>query len=71
MERLPVASSNVASVGYDDDTSTLEVEFADGSIYRYFAVPRFRFAAIVGGSVSVGGYLNAEIKARYRYNRIA
>lgn len=71
MDRIPVTSSNVASVGYDDGTSTLEVEFTSGSVYRYFAVPRLHFVALTGGGVSVGTYLNAEIKTRYRYERVS
>ena len=39
MERYSVASSNVASVGYDATTETLEVEFLNGSMYQYYNVP--------------------------------
>ncbi len=36
MEREPSAgSSNIASVGYDDATGIMEVEFKGGSIYHY------------------------------------
>ena len=37
--RDPVASSNIASAGYDAMTRTLEVEFSNGGIYRYGDVP--------------------------------
>ena len=33
MERIPVESSNLASVGYDSDSLTLEIEFNSGGIY--------------------------------------
>ena len=39
MNRSPVSSINVASVGYDGSTLTLEVEFLSGSVYQYFDVP--------------------------------
>ena len=39
MERIPVSSSNIASLGYDAATQTLQVEFLSGSIYQYFDVP--------------------------------
>jgi KTSC domain len=71
MDRLPVNSSNVASVGYEEEASILEVEFLSGSIYRYFGVPSRHFVALTGGQVSVGQYLNTEIKPRYRYERVA
>jgi hypothetical protein len=39
MERKPVDSAALASVGYDPDTGELEVEFRAGRIYRYSDVP--------------------------------
>lgn len=39
MNRTSVTSSNIASIGYDPSSLTLEVEFTDGSIYQYFDVP--------------------------------
>ena len=36
MQRQPVTSSNVRSIGYAD--GTLEVEFLDGSVYQYMGV---------------------------------
>jgi hypothetical protein len=36
---MPVSSSNLASVGYDPNTQTLEVEFLHGGIYQYSDVP--------------------------------
>ena len=35
MQRTPVDSTNLASVGYDADTKMLEVEFHGGSAYQY------------------------------------
>ena len=35
IERHPVASENIAGVGYDQQTRTLEVMFTNGSVYRY------------------------------------
>jgi len=70
MDRVPVSSSNVAAVGYDDNSSTLEVEFKSGSVYQYFGVPGQHFRALAGGSVSVGRYLNTEIKPHYRCEQV-
>jgi len=39
LERKPVRSSKVKSIGYDEDTCILEVEFNNSSIYRYHGVP--------------------------------
>jgi hypothetical protein len=69
MEREPVNSSNVASVGYDPQTMTLEVEFLDGAVYQYCDVPEDEYTGLLSAD-SVGGYLNNNIKGRYRYARI-
>ena len=38
MQRTTVSSSNLASVGYDATTETLEIEFQNGAVYQYFSV---------------------------------
>jgi hypothetical protein len=68
MDREPVTSSNVASVGYDDATETLEVEFKNGAIYQYYNVPRAVYDAMLQAT-SVGQFLNATIKPSYPYSR--
>jgi DNA helicase HerA-like ATPase len=69
MERNPVTSSNVESVGYDAETMTLEVEFQDGAVYQYFDVPENVHNEFVGAD-SIGSYLAREIKGKYRYVRL-
>jgi hypothetical protein len=69
MDRTPVTSSNVASVGYDPDTMTLEVEFNEGWVYQYFDVPDAEYRNLVSAK-SVGTYLNQNIKGRYRFTRL-
>lgn len=71
MDRVLVRSSNVAAVGYDEGRSILEVEFRSGGVYRYYGVPVGHFKILIGGSVSVGRYLNSEIKPRYQCEQIA
>lgn len=68
MERVSVSSSNVESVGYDNDAQTLEVEFKNGSVYQYFDVPERIFEGLTQAD-SVGGYLAENIKGVYRYSR--
>lgn len=38
MERLPVESKAIRSMGYDAETRTLEVEFSSGRVYAYDGV---------------------------------
>jgi KTSC domain len=68
MERVSVVSSNVASVGYDPERRILEVEFGNNTGYWYRGVPFWRAYELVNAS-SVGGYLAANIKDRYPYER--
>jgi hypothetical protein len=39
MERTPVTSTDILSVGYDPDQELLEVEFIRGAVYQYSGVP--------------------------------
>lgn len=69
MERIPVTSSNVRSVGYDAQSEVLEIEFHDNSIYHYSGVPRPEYDGLMSAS-SKGKYFSAQIKGRYPYTRI-
>ncbi|RYF94548.1 MAG: KTSC domain-containing protein [Caulobacteraceae bacterium] len=69
MRRQPVASSNIAEIGYDEGERTLEVLFLNGSIYQYFEVPVQIFTELMQAT-SVGQYLNANIKGQFRYARV-
>ena len=40
MQRVSVESATIRSVGYDQKTSTLEIEFSNGNINQYFDVPK-------------------------------
>ena len=70
MIRQPVKSSNIASIGHDSDTNTLEVAFLNGSVYQYSNVPTNIFNALMAAS-SHGTYLNANIKGTYNYQKIS
>jgi hypothetical protein len=69
MERAPVRSSNVYSVGYDPARRILEVEFQDGSVYQYYGVPRDVYLDLVNAP-SVGSFLARFIKDEYNYEQI-
>ena len=69
MERVPVQSSNVVSVGYDADDGILEVEFSGGSVYEYYRVPRQVFDGLFASS-SPGHFVATKVKDVYQYRRI-
>jgi len=70
VNRIPVVlSSNVASVGYDPKTQTLEVEFHNGTVYQYFDVPQSVYDAFMSAE-SKGGFLKSSIKGVYRFAKL-
>ena len=64
MERIAVSSSNISSVGYDANSSTLEIEFHSGGVYQYEGVPQSEYDVFIAAD-SKGKYFNANIKDRY------
>ncbi len=69
MQRKPVSSSNVASIGYDVASQTLEVEFNNGRVYQYLDVPQSMHEAFMQAS-SKGGFLNEHIKGSFDFVRM-
>jgi hypothetical protein len=69
MQRRPVNSSNLASVGFDSESETLEVEFNDGSVYQYFGVPVDVYRGLMSAG-SHGSYFHQHIRNVYQYTRI-
>ncbi len=70
MERLPVQSRNLASVGYDPDTLTLEIEFHNSGVYQYFGVPQEIYEGLMNAG-SKGSYFHQSIKkVGYSYSKI-
>jgi KTSC domain len=69
MFRAPVSSSVVASIGYNEGTKTLEIEFVSGSVYRYFGVGLDVFEDFRDAS-SKGAFFNEHIKDEYPCERI-
>ena len=69
MEREYVASSNLRSIGYDDSSSTLEVEFNSGAIWQYFDFPESKWFEFKQTD-SFGRYFNREIRGQYPESRI-
>lgn len=70
MLRKNVSSSNIKSIGYDESTSTLEVEFLNGNIYQYSNIPESLYINLMNAG-SHGEYLDAYIKkGGYRYTKV-
>ncbi len=70
MNRVSVPSSNIRSIGYDKESTTLEVEFTSGDVYQYFNVPEHLYQQFLHAS-SPGQFLNDNIRYNYRYQKIS
>ena len=66
---VPVKSTNLAAVGYDDETGELVVEFQNGGTYAYEGVGRQQYEDMLASS-SPGSYLHRWIKGTYRHRRV-
>lgn len=69
MDRQPVSSSNLASVGYNSAAESLEIEFKNGLVYEYYNVPQFIYDQLMQAP-SHGIYFNANIKNSYACSRL-
>jgi hypothetical protein len=70
MQRTPVESSNLASVGYDASSATLEIEFRKSGLYQYFGVSADTYEALMNAG-SKGTYFDQHIKkGGYSYSRV-
>jgi hypothetical protein len=69
MRRQRLNSTSVRSVGYDEFSQDLEVEFSSGKIYRYHDVPYGMYASLMRAS-SKGRFLNWRIKSVFPYTEV-
>lgn len=69
MNRTPVRSSTLRSVGYNIDQRTLEIEFKNYWIYEYYNVPIEVHDGLMNAA-SHGKYFNENIKESYEFKRI-
>jgi hypothetical protein len=64
-----VNSTLLASVSFDVGESILQLEFCDGTRYRYFAVPAAIHNDLLAAD-SKGSYFNRKIRNYFRYTRL-
>ena len=70
MNRTPVKSSNVKSIGYDPDKKILEVEFANGDVYRYLKVPENVHYSLMT-SPSIGAAMHTLIRGKFKFEKVS
>jgi hypothetical protein len=70
MERVAVQSRDLAIVGYDAQSSTLEITFRRGGVYRYFKVPTEIHQGLMAAD-SIGTFFNQNIKDKYSTAKVS
>jgi hypothetical protein len=69
MDRKRVSSSNIRSIGYDEKTRVLEIEFTSGSVYQYTKVQPEVHRRMMSAS-SIGSFFKDNIEEDYSCKRI-
>ena len=69
IQRDPVQSSALATIGYSKRLHALEIEFRDGLTYRYLGVSQETYRAFIEAN-SKARYYNQHIRGRYRCLRV-
>lgn len=70
VDMVPVASSNLAAVGYDPLTGELHILFQNGRLYAYRGVPPSVYDGLLNAA-SKGRYFLAHVRPRFLGLRIA
>lgn len=70
MQREPVESEALVSVGYDADMRVLEIEFTGGTVYRYFDVPASAYADLMTAA-SLGEHFAHHVRDAFDYEQVS
>lgn len=69
MDRIPLESEALSSVGYDPARRVLEVEFTSGRVYQYFGVPQHEVERLLRAE-SRGAYFSERVRDRYEFEQV-
>lgn len=69
IKRVPIESSALATVGYSKKLRALEIEFRNGSVYRYLDVPLDVYEALLKAQ-SKARYYDENIRRKYRSQHV-
>lgn len=69
MERYSIESSMIKSIGYDSNSSTLEIEFKSGEVWQYFDFLESLWHDF-DSTDSKGKFFHREIKNQHKESRV-
>lgn len=68
-DRNPVVSNSIKSVGYREESQTLEVEFRNGRRYRYADVSKQHYFKFLNAD-SPGDFFHKNVKGQFKHQEI-
>lgn len=69
MSAHTLLSTTLAAVAFDPSRHCLQVQFRDGSCYKYTAVPSAVFQALLTAE-SKGGFFNRVLRGKFPFVRL-
>jgi hypothetical protein len=69
VERQPVKSVILRSVGYDAGTKILEIEFQNGLVYQFLEVPP-KVCKDLMSSGAIGKYFSEKIRPKFQTKQV-
>jgi hypothetical protein len=69
LERQSVKSHILRSVGYDDSTKILEIEFTSGLVNQYSGVPPKVFTDLMHSN-EIGKYYSEKVRPRFQTKQV-
>jgi hypothetical protein len=69
VNRIEVESSSIRSIGYDKSDQILEVEFLNGTVYRYSSVPESVYLDLMKAE-SHGRYFNQKVQKNFAFEKV-
>lgn len=69
LERQSVKSVILSSVGYDESTKVLEIEFHSGLVYQYSGVPLKIYKDLMRSS-EIGKYFSDKVRTQFRTKQV-
>ena len=69
MHRIPIPSTDIIQVGYQEDSEILEIKFSQAGVYQFFNVPTTVYDEFMSAA-SKESYYRAKIGERFPCSRI-
>ena len=69
IQRVPVDSGKLNSIGYDPNSRILEIQYDNGDVYQYYQVPQAAYSSMMHAEFAFG-YFNYNIKYKFKSKMI-